>query len=163
MKAAVRLGEEPGCPSWNRSITNISNSCFKLSKTKLNLHYTKSHNQNHGLCKTTYLFGRIMYFGFKDHLLFGGFLRTNYLCCKDHLSSCGFMRTAYLCCMDHPLFCGFMKTAYLCCNDHLLFCCLKNRAVLLKRQGGPTNMNSQNMLSNLDHPIICILSACLLI
>ena len=36
-------------------------------------------------------------------------------------------------------------------NIHVV---LKNRAVPLKQQGGPTNTNRQSMLSNLDHPII---------
>ena len=72
-------------------------------------------------------------------------VRTTYLCCKDHLSFCGFIRIAYLCCKDHPSFCCFKRTAY---KDHLSFC------RLLTRQGGPTNMNSLNMLSNLDRQII---------
>ena len=34
------------------------------------------------------------------------------------------------------------------------FVALKNHKVLLKQQGGPTNIKSQNRFSNWDHPII---------
>ena len=65
-----------------------------------------------------------------------------------------FERTTNLCCKDHPSICGFIWTVYLCCKDQLSFVILKNQPVLLKPQGGPTDTNSQNMPSNLNHPII---------
>ena len=62
--------------------------------------------------------------------------------------------TTYLCCKDHPSFWGFIGKAYLCCKDHIHFVVLKNWAVLLKPQDGPTKIISQNLSSNLDQSII---------
>ena len=99
---------------------------------------------------------------------FCGFIRITYLCCKDHmfifrnhlllLSGSIFhfwvYMDAYLCDKDHLSFCDFKRTPICVIRTTFHFVVLKNRVVLLKPQGGPTNTNSQNMLSNFDHPII---------
>ena len=90
----------------------------------------------------------------KYHLSFCGSILTAYLWCKDHLIFLGFIRTAYLYCKDHPSFCGFIRTAYLCWRTTFHFVIFKNRAVLLKWKGSPSNTNCQNMSFNSDHPIL---------